>query len=60
MYFTGEQLNDADLIRQKLTPEERAQVTIAFQPAPAEFQSGARLGEFDITLRQVGWRSART
>lgn len=54
MYFTGEQLNDADLIRQKLTPEERDQVTIAFQPAPAEPPAGARLGEFDITLRQVG------
>jgi protocatechuate 3,4-dioxygenase beta subunit len=54
MYFTGEQLNDADLIRRKLTPDERTQVTIAFQPAPAELQAGARLGQFDITLRPVG------
>ena len=54
MYFTGEQLNDADLIRKELTPHERDQVTIALQPAPAALQEGAKLGEFDITLRQVG------
>jgi protocatechuate 3,4-dioxygenase beta subunit len=54
MYFAGEELNDKDRLRGALTPEERDQVTIAFAPAPPELQSGARLGEFDITLRQVG------
>lgn len=53
MYFTGEDLNDADLIRKELSPKELEGVTIAFQPAP-DRPSGARLGEFDITLRHVG------
>jgi protocatechuate 3,4-dioxygenase beta subunit len=54
MYFSGEQLNDTDLIRKELTPEELDRVTIAFQPAPAGGQAGASLGEFEITLRPVG------
>jgi protocatechuate 3,4-dioxygenase beta subunit len=54
MYFTGEPLNEADLIRKELTPEERDRVTIALQPAPAALQADVRQGEFDITLRAVG------
>jgi protocatechuate 3,4-dioxygenase beta subunit len=54
MYFAGEPLNDADLILKELTRAERDRVTIAFQPAPEGLQAGAKLGEFDITLRQVG------
>lgn len=54
MYFEGEALNEADLIRKELSPEDRSRVTVALQPAPADLQAEARLGEFDITLRQVG------
>jgi protocatechuate 3,4-dioxygenase, beta subunit len=54
MYFAGEPLNDDDLILKGLTREERDRVTIALQPAPEDLQADARLGEFDITLRQVG------
>jgi protocatechuate 3,4-dioxygenase beta subunit len=52
MYFDGEALNDADQIRKELTVADQASVTVAFEPAPAE--PGARIGVFDIRLRQVG------
>lgn len=52
MYFAGEALNEADLIRKELAPEDQAHVTVAFEPAPGE--AGVRLGQFDITLRQAG------
>jgi len=54
MYFAGEALNEADLIRKELAPEDQARVTVAFGPAPAEGEPAARLGQFDITLRQAG------
>jgi len=54
MYFAGEALNDADRIRRELSAEEREKVTVALGPAPADLEPGARLGEFDITLRAVG------
>jgi len=53
MYFAGEPLNERDRIREALDPEDRERVTVAFQPAGADAESGSRLGLFDITLRQV-------
>lgn len=52
MYFRGEVLNQPDRIRASLTPEEREAVTVEFR-AVAEIEKGARLGQFDITLRKV-------
>jgi protocatechuate 3,4-dioxygenase beta subunit len=54
MYFAGEALNDPDRILKALPPEEQRRVTVAFEPAPPELEAGARVGEFDITLRPVG------
>jgi protocatechuate 3,4-dioxygenase beta subunit len=54
MYFSGEALNEPDLVRKELSPEELERVTIAFQPAGAELEAGSRVGEFDITLAQLG------
>ena len=54
MYFTDEPLNEPDLIRKALSPADQERVTVAFQPAPADLDAGARLGQFDITLRNVG------
>ncbi|HWB41679.1 MAG TPA: protocatechuate 3,4-dioxygenase [Gemmatimonadales bacterium] len=53
MYFAGETLNDADRIRLALSPEERDRATVTFDAAGAESEARARLGRFDITLRQV-------
>ena len=54
MYFAGEPLNEQDLIRKELTPGDQERVTVAFQPAPPDLEAGVRLGQFEITLRQVG------
>lgn len=54
MYFAGEPLNDADRIREALPPEDRERATVALEPAGTDAEAGARLGRFDITLRQVG------
>ena len=54
MYFEGEPLNDGDLIRKALAAEELARVTVALRPSPADREAGAKVGEFDITLRQAG------
>ncbi len=53
MYFAGEPLNQSDRIREALDPGDRERVTVALEPADAEPEAGARLGRFDITLRQV-------
>ena len=54
MYFTGETLNELDLIRKELSTHDQARVTVAFEPAPAPAEPGSRLGVFDITLRPAG------
>jgi protocatechuate 3,4-dioxygenase, beta subunit len=54
MYFAGDPLNEPDRIRGALTPEERERVTIAFESSPSDLEAGSRLGQFEITLRQVG------
>ena len=54
MYFAGEALNEPDLIRKELAATDLTRVTVAFEPAPPPAEPGARLGVFDITLRQVG------
>lgn len=54
MYFDGEALNAPDRILKELAPEEQKRVTVAFQPAPKGLEAGARVGDFDITLRTVG------
>ena len=54
MYFAGEALNAPDRILQALPADEQKRVTVALGPAPADLEAGARLGEFDITLRAVG------
>jgi protocatechuate 3,4-dioxygenase beta subunit len=54
MYFAGEPLNEKDLIRKEIAPPDQERVTIAFEAAPQDLEAGARLGQFDITLRQVG------
>ncbi len=53
MYFSGEELNERDRIRQALDPAERDRVTVELQPGTPEQDAGARLGTFDITLRKV-------
>jgi protocatechuate 3,4-dioxygenase beta subunit len=53
MYFAGEPLNERDRIREALDPENRERATVALQPAGAESEGGARLGVFDLTLRQA-------
>ncbi len=53
MYFAGESLNDRDQILQALGPADQERVTVAFAPAP-DLEAGARLGEFEITLRKAG------
>jgi protocatechuate 3,4-dioxygenase, beta subunit len=53
MYFAGEPLNETDRIRQALDPEDRDRVTVALQSAGADAEAEARLGGFDLTLRQV-------
>jgi protocatechuate 3,4-dioxygenase beta subunit len=52
MYFAGDDLNQRDRIYRSLSKEEQAQVTVAFAPAK-DLEKGARLGRFDITMRQV-------
>lgn len=54
MYFTGEPLNAPDKILAALPSAEQARATVAFEPAPADVEAGARVGQFDITLRSVG------
>jgi protocatechuate 3,4-dioxygenase, beta subunit len=54
MYFAGEALNQPDRILRALPPDEQQRVTVAFEPAPPELEAGARVGEFDITLRPAG------
>ncbi len=49
LYFAGEPLNEPDLLRKELSPEEQKRVTIALAPT-----EGALAGTFDITLRAVG------
>jgi len=54
MYFAGGELNAPDRILQALAPEDQKRATVAFQASPADLETGTRVGEFDITLRQVG------
>lgn len=54
MYFAGEALNAPDRILRALAPEDQQRATVAFEPAPPELEAGARVGDFDITLRTVG------
>jgi protocatechuate 3,4-dioxygenase beta subunit len=53
MYFAGERLNESDRIFQALDPADRERVTVTLEPAGAGAEAGARLGRFDISLRQV-------
>jgi protocatechuate 3,4-dioxygenase beta subunit len=53
MYFEGESLNEADLIRKALSGDEQERVTVAFKPSPSDLDAGSMLGEFDITLRKA-------
>ncbi len=52
MYFAGEALNEADLIRKALSQTEQDSVTVALRP-PAAAGTEGQVGEFDITLRRV-------
>jgi protocatechuate 3,4-dioxygenase beta subunit len=52
MYFEGEPLNEPDLLRRELSAEAQKQITVAFASAP-EVEAGARLGQFNLTLRHV-------
>ena len=53
MYFKGDALNDKDYILLDLPPAERERVIVDFQPAGPGFESGAKSGVFDISLRSV-------
>lgn len=53
MYFKGEALNESDLILQDIPAVERDSVIVDFQLAPAGYEPGSLLGNFDITLRSV-------
>ena len=50
MYFAADPLNEKDGIRNALSPEERESVTVRFEDSA---DHGAKLGQFDITLRRV-------
>jgi protocatechuate 3,4-dioxygenase beta subunit len=54
MYFDGETLNEADRIRNELSAADQAAVTVAFEPGSEAAEPGARIGVFDIRLKQVG------
>ena len=49
MYFAGEPLNDVDRLWSSLSPEERGQLTVAFEAGSA----GAPTGNFDLVLAKV-------
>jgi protocatechuate 3,4-dioxygenase, beta subunit len=53
MYFAGEALNDADLIRRSLSPDERNRVTVAFGAGPPIADPSALFGHFDLVLQRV-------
>lgn len=53
LYFKGNQYNDTDLILQKVPSNLRDSVIVDFQPAPADFEPGALMGRFNITLESV-------
>jgi protocatechuate 3,4-dioxygenase beta subunit len=53
MYFKGHSLNEADRILQQLPAKERDAVIVEFRPASNDFEPGALIGEFDITLKPV-------
>jgi protocatechuate 3,4-dioxygenase beta subunit len=50
MYFEGHALNDIDLLWNKLTPDERARVTVAFTAAG---DGAVPAGKFDLVLEKV-------
>ena len=50
MYFEGHALNRVDLLWNKLTPDERTRVTVAFE-VPAD--GGPPAGRFDLVLARV-------
>jgi len=52
LYFSGEKLNDTDLILQDLSKSEQDQVVIDFQEKVTEWGS-LPTGQFDLTLRPV-------
>lgn len=53
MYFSGDALNDKDLILRRLPPAERKSVVIDFQkPATREFEPDSKVGVFNIVLKR--------
>jgi protocatechuate 3,4-dioxygenase beta subunit len=49
-YFEGHALNDIDLLWNKLTPDERERVTVAFTAAG---HGAVPAGKFDLVLAKV-------
>lgn len=52
MYFAGEPLNEPDLLRRQLPPDEHARLSVDFQPA-GTLGPDARAGSFTLSLRRV-------
>lgn len=53
MYFKGESLNEKDLILQNVPVSERGRVIVEFLPADADFEPGALIGNFDLSISSV-------
>ncbi|MBI3555953.1 MAG: hypothetical protein HY074_06805 [Deltaproteobacteria bacterium] len=51
MYFAGSEYNDADKILRAVPANERDSVIVSF--APADFEAGALVGRFNLTIRKV-------
>ena len=51
MYFAGEQLNDLDLILERIPEQLRRDVIVNFEPHPLE--SGALIGRFNISIKKL-------
>ncbi len=53
MYFSGNPLNEKDLILRNIPASERESVIVDFQPSPEGFEPGSLTGNFDITIQSV-------
>ncbi|MBI1861913.1 MAG: hypothetical protein HYR96_13445 [Deltaproteobacteria bacterium] len=53
LYFSGDPLNDKDLILKALPSADQKKVVVPLSPAGPEFNPNSLLGDFSITLQRV-------
>ncbi|MCO5143503.1 MAG: protocatechuate 3,4-dioxygenase [Oligoflexia bacterium] len=53
MYFSGDSLNDRDLILQSLAKDERDSVIVDLVPSPESLEPNTKIGHFSILLDKV-------